>query len=132
MTSVHDIPGRLAEAEAKVSAARQIGLDMRPDSFMETVRATLRDAGVEPANLAVSLVMRDLRVHLGLALHTNLEFRPVCPTCGHAVGDHWPNAQDRSTTACVVCLDGHIVSGPEDGPRGICCMPAHRIIHEVN
>lgn len=130
MTDMHDLGGRLADAEAKVSAARQLGLDERPDGFMETVRTTLRDAGVEPANLAVSLIMRDLRVHLGQALHTNLEFRPVCPRCGHAVGVHWPNNQDRHVTACVVCLDGHIVTGPEDS-RGICCTPAHRILHEV-
>lgn len=129
--TVHDIGGRLAEAETKVSAARLLGLDTRPDSFMETVRISLRDAGVEPVNLATSLVMRDLRTHLGRALHTNLEFRPACPTCGHTVADHWPNTQERSTTSCVVCLDGNIVSGPED-QRGICHMPAHRIIHEVN
>lgn len=131
MTSVHDIAGRLAEAEAKVTAARQLGLDGRPDSFMEAVRATLRnEAGIPNANLATSLVMRDLREHLGRALHTHIDMLPACPACGHLVGDHWPNNQGRSTTACVVCLDGNIITGPEDR-RGICCMPAHRIIHEV-
>lgn len=127
---VHDLGSRLEAAEGKVSAARQMALDGRPDSFMESVRRSLRDAGVEPANLATSLVMRDLREHLGRALHATLEPPANCPRCGHTIANHWPNSQDRPTTACVVCLDGRMITGP-DSARGVCCIPAHRIIHEV-
>lgn len=127
-----DPVARLHALEGKISAARNLALSTSADSFMECVRITLREeAGIEQANLATSLVMRDLRAHLGRALGFNLEAASHgCPRCGHAIAHHWPNANERHTTACVVCLDGDILTGPADD-RGVCCVPRHRILREI-